>query len=199
VEHRPGFALAYYHRGESHHVRGDHEQAVADFTALIRLNPALPAAHSNCGLARAAAGRFDEAIADFSEAIRMDPQYLHAYHGRGLAYAARTDYDQAVIDHIEAIRLCPRAAEAYNNFARFWACCPDPERRDGKVAVELAERACELSDWADWNCLSTLAAAYAQRGDRDRAAEWAEKALALAPENEKEACRAQLEVYRFAD
>ena len=135
----------------------------------------------------------------FSEAIRLDPRYLHAYHGRGPAYAARDDYDQAVIDHIEAIRLCPRAAEAYNNFARFWASCPDPERRDGKVAVELAERACELSDWEDWDCLSTLAAAYAQRGDTDQAAEWAAKALALAPENEKAPCRAQLAIYRSAN
>src|SRR5262249_25528137 len=117
-------------------------------------------------------------------------------HGRGLAYAARDDYDRAVVDHIEAIRLCPRAAEAYNNFARFWASCPDPERRDGTVAVELAVRACELSDWEDWDCLSTLAAAHAQRGDAGQAVMWSEKALELAPEMLKEACRAQLAEYR---
>src|SRR5205085_1271093 len=106
------------------------------------------------------------------------------------------DYDQAVIDHIEAIRLCPKAAEAYNNFARFWASCPDPERRDGKVAVELAVKACELSDWEDWDCLATLAAAYAQRADLDHAVHWAAKALELAPENQKLPCRTALEEYR---
>src|SRR4029077_18741739 len=108
----------------------------------------------------------------------------------------KNDYDQAVIDHIEAIRLCPRAAEAYTNFARFWASCPDPDRRDGKVAVELALRACELSDWEDWGCLYTLAAAYAQRGDPGEAVRWEEKALALAPDIQKGPCLTRLERYR---
>jgi len=101
-----------------------------------------------------------------------------------------------VIDHIEAIRIGPKAAEAYMHFADFWARCPDPSRRDGPVAVELATRACELSDWADWQCLSTLAAAKAQCGDVEQACQWAARALELAPENRRAHCEAELAQYQ---
>jgi tetratricopeptide (TPR) repeat protein len=117
-------------------------------------------------------------------------------HGRGLALAALGDFDGAVVDHIEAIRISPNAAEAHNHFAEFWALCPDRTRRDGKVALELATRACELSAWEDATCVGTLAAAHAELGQLDQAVAWAERAAALAAPLQRHWFTVRLDEYR---
>ena len=51
--------------------------------------------------------------------------------------------------------------------------------RDGKQAVVYATRACELSEWKNPICISTLATAHAAAGDFDRAVEFEKKALSF--------------------
>src|SRR5262249_19208480 len=60
--------------------------------------------------------------------------------------------------------------------AWLWATGPDGVR-DGKRAVEAATRACELTDWKENEFLDTLAAAYAEVGDFDKAVEYQKKAV----------------------
>jgi hypothetical protein len=88
--------------------------------------------------------------------------------------------------------------ETYRDFARLWAEAPEAQQRDGLLAVALATEACELSSWEDWTCLRTLAAAYAEFGQLDRALVWAEKALPLAREDGRALCQADLDRYRTA-
>jgi Flp pilus assembly protein TadD len=69
--------------------------------------------------------------------------------------------------------------------------------RDGKQAVEHAVRACELTQWKSPNNFDTLAAAYAEAGDFDKAVEFERKALSF-PAFEKEngkAAKERLELY----
>ena len=49
--------------------------------------------------------------------------------------------------------------------------------RNGKRAVELALRACELSHWKNLNFYDTLAAAYARVGDFENVVKYQQKAL----------------------
>jgi len=75
--------------------------------------------------------------------------------------------------------LDPKYADAYNSAAWLLATCPAAEHRDGKKAVVSATRACELSEWKEAYNLDTLAAAYAEVGNFDKAVEWQEKANKL--------------------
>src|ERR1019366_4434369 len=70
--------------------------------------------------------------------------------------------------------------EALNNLAWMLASHPDPTIRNGKEAVELAERACRLTDNGQPFFLGTLAAAYAEAGRFNDAITTAEKARDLA-------------------
>jgi hypothetical protein len=85
----------------------------------------------------------------------------------------------------------------YNNRAWIWATCPDGKVRDGRAAVESARRACELSDWKEANPIGTLAAAYAEAGDFDKAVEFQEKANGLSTvEDDRQKGRERLKLYR---
>ena len=123
---------------------------------------------------------YDTAIAEFTESIRLDREASGAYQNRGLAYHHKKEYAKAVADYTEAMRLDPNDSDAHSNLAWLLATCPKAEFRDGKRAVELATRACKLSDWKDANHMENLAAAYAECGRFEEAVEWQSKAVALA-------------------
>jgi len=187
--------LAWYQRGGVHHETGAYDRAVADFTEVLRLRPSFAAAYHNRGLAFTAQGAHAQAIADFDRALELNPRFISAYHSRGLAYMGTHDHERAFTDHIEAVRLNPRSAAAYNKFAWLWIAWPDVRLREAQMGIELATRACELSGWDDWSCLSTLAAAFAEVARFEDAVQWATKALACAPEEEQGECRRRLSLY----
>jgi tetratricopeptide (TPR) repeat protein len=122
---------------------------------------------------------WDAAVKEFTEAIRLDPQDDSAYHNRGFAYAEKREYAKAIADYKEAVRLAPDDPTGHTSLAWLLATCPDAGLRDGKRAVKLATRACELSDWEDANDLENLAAAHAECGRFDEAVRWQAKAVAL--------------------
>jgi len=70
--------------------------------------------------------------------------------------------------------------QAQSKLAWLLATSKDEKIRDGKEAVDCARKACEATQWNNANHLDTLAAAYAEAGDFDQAAGYAQKAMQAA-------------------
>jgi hypothetical protein len=92
------------------------------------------------------------------------------------------DYRRALALNDELVRTYPHLVEVHSRSAWLRATCPDAQYRDGKLAVESAQRACELTHWQNPGELEVLAAACAEAGDFGSAVKWQEKVLALTAE-----------------
>jgi tetratricopeptide (TPR) repeat protein len=86
----------------------------------------------------------------------------------------------AVAEYQEALRYNPHALSALNNLAWILASDPNPDVRDGKESVRLAEAACRRDGYKDATLVSTLGVAYAEEGRFAEAAEMANRAEAMA-------------------
>lgn len=73
-------------------------------------------------------------------------------------------YGEAILDLSEATRMAPEESPGLGHLALALATCPNEHLRDGKRAVELATKACELTRWRDFPSLQALAAAHAECG-----------------------------------
>lgn len=165
-------AYAYNFRGWAKYLLGKPEEAVKDFDEFLKpvptddavaTNQKRQAGLSNRGLVLAKLGEFDAAIKDLDEAVK----YGHppAQLNRGWAYELKGDYKKAAADYADLPNIRPADALALNNMAWLRATCPDAAVRDGKEAVKLAKRACELTGTREGMFLDTLAAAHAEAGD----------------------------------
>ena len=89
-----------------------HEEAIADCSEAIRLDPRDPALYLERVQARSAVARFEEALADYDRAIRLDPDHAAAYLGRCRAMSELGRHEEAVEDYDHAVRLDPDSVAA---------------------------------------------------------------------------------------
>ncbi len=92
-------------------------------------------------------------------------------------------YRQAARLYHEELKTTPNSPDLLNNLAWLLAANPNAEIRNGKEAVELAQKACELTEWRVALAVGTLATADAETGQFDEAVKMAHRAEAIAMAN----------------
>lgn len=183
-------------RGFAYFEQGEPEEAVVDFSAVLEMDEDNVKALNNRANVYVNLGDYDAALADLDRAIELDEKNSAAYNNRGHAHEMRGNYEQAMSDYRRATELDPKHALAANNLAWLAATCPDEAVRDSSTAVSRALAACELTNHEQPLFLSTLAAAYAEQGDFDKAVETQQQANRLVEDRLPEEFEKRLETFQ---
>jgi tetratricopeptide (TPR) repeat protein len=189
-------ANVYMNRGSLHLLRRSYDKALADLNAAIALLPTAPKLFLIRSRIFQAQGDSNAALKDAEEAVRLWPNSSMCVMERAERRRALNDLPGSASDKKLALECFPKNPKGFDAAARWMATSEWAEFRDGRVAVDLAEKACEATNSKNVDYLDTLAAAYAEAGQFDKAIEWQQKALDLAAETQQEAFAARLTLYR---
>ncbi|GAB4135864.1 MAG: tetratricopeptide repeat protein [Thermogutta sp.] len=175
---------------------GQLSQAVRDLEQVRQQGSAEPSIDLQLGLLYSIQKRHGKALEQFDKVLAVEPRNVAALRGRADTLLSLGRHGEAIADYEKALEVDPNDSGVLNNLAWVLATSPDEKIRDGKRALELAQKACELTEYKAAHILSTLAAAYAETGDFENARKWSQKAVELGSESEKEALQKELESYQ---
>jgi len=180
---RPDYAEAHYQAGVILELQNKPNEAITHYREATRFKPNWPASRRALGDLLAQLGNIDQAIVEYAAAARLAPEHPETRVQLGALLAQKGQTAEAVREWREALKLKPDWPELLNNLAWLLATHPRAEFRDGSEAVQLAERACQLTQYRRAILVGTLAAAYAETGRFNEASSTAQKAHDIALEN----------------
>jgi superkiller protein 3 len=177
---QPDFAAAHNGLGSALLERGAVDEATAQFQKALELQPNDADTCYNLGVALVQKGQRDEGIAHYKRALELQPNHAMAHHNLGNALLQKGEVREALAHYQRSLEIQPDNPAAQNVLAWVLATYPEASIRNGARAVELAQRANQLSGGQDPMVLRSLGAAYAEGGRYAEAITTARQALSLA-------------------
>jgi protein O-mannosyl-transferase len=163
-------------------VRGQIDESINHYERALRLRDGNVAAHYGLGRALASKQKIDPAIFHFQKALSIQPDYIAASNDLGVLFASKGEIKEAIAAWQQSLSFDPENADAANNIAWVRATAADPDLRDGREALELAQRALR-GGGENAVVLRTLAAAQAENGQFAKAIATCQRGEQLAQKN----------------
>jgi protein O-mannosyl-transferase len=179
IELNPNRAEFYYNLGNLLAAQGRTAEAMRQFRKALEIEPDYAKAHYNLADILFAQRQWQGAVEQYRQALKQMPDLVQAHYQLGLALQCLGQSADAIAEFQKVLELDPNHVATQNNLAWIRATCPDASLRNGGKAVELAQRAMNLSGGKSPQILDTLAAAYAEAGRFPEAIETARRALEL--------------------
>ncbi len=98
----------YYRRGQHYAVSGDYDDAIKDFSEVIRRDPKHAGALNDRCWVRAIKGQLSDALKDCDQALRIAPNYADALDSRGFANLKLGMLGRAIADYDAALERDPK-------------------------------------------------------------------------------------------
>jgi tetratricopeptide (TPR) repeat protein len=163
------------------YIRQHHfDRAVEILQQIERVNPDNAEVQFQLGLAFSQQGMLDQGAQHLQRSLALQPVAPQVHYELARIWLRQKNLDQATRELRDAVRLDPNYIQASQDLAWILATGPDAAKRDPSQAVELAQRANQLSAQRNMDVLDTLAAAYAASANFEKAVDAAGKALDLA-------------------
>jgi tetratricopeptide (TPR) repeat protein len=180
VEKFPREAQAHINLGNALLEKGETDSAVAEYEKTLDLPFDHAESHYSIANALRKKGDVERAITHYRNALEIRPDYANAHNNLGNALRQQGHIAEAEQEYDAALKSEPGLVLAQNNLAWLLATAADPRLRNGAKAVQLGEQAALATDGNDPVILHTLAAAYAENGEFEKAVAAAKDALAIA-------------------
>jgi len=160
--------------------KGMIHEAIVEYRQALKIKTNQAEVYRSLAKALRKQGKLEEAICHYEKAIWLDPKLAPAQNSLGEIYYQKGDFDKALAYWSEALKINPEQVSVLNNIAWLKAAYKDKNFHEPKTAVQLARKACELTNYKGPALLHTLSVAYAADGRFDEAIKTAEKALSAA-------------------
>jgi tetratricopeptide (TPR) repeat protein len=174
----PSRASIYWRLGWAYVQQGKTQKAVEQYQTSLRIQPA-PGPYLAFAELLEQEGDREGALTNYLGLLELG-HHAVAYNKAGDLLSAFGRTGQAIAEYRQALFVFPNLVPVLNNLAWILATDRDATNRNGAEAVQLAERACTLTDRQIPVLVGTLAAAYAEAGRFKEAIETAQQARALA-------------------
>ncbi len=128
-------------------------------------------------------GHYALALFDLDRFLKNMPEDIQGLLKRAQMLNRLGLYEDAIADGFHALDLDPNMPRILNNQGWTLAVCPKVALRNPPLALELSQKAVDLTQGLDFGILDTFAVAVAANGDFVGAIQIAQEALAKAPDN----------------
>jgi tetratricopeptide (TPR) repeat protein len=160
--------------------QGKLDKAISLLQAAVDLRPDNSPAHENLAKALLQKGRVAEALIHYRKLLELQPDNMEIHNIVGTVLVQQGHIREGVEEWQKVLAVQPDNGNALSNLAWVFATSPDDSLRNGKKAVQLAERALYISGNRIPIVFRTLAAAYAEAGQFSKAIETAQRGAELA-------------------